>query len=328
MTSGKTIAVIGANGRAAREVAKAFRDAGWSVRAITRKGDITLSGVENVRGDAFDAASLTAATRGCDFVFHGVNPLYTQWRETVLPMMASTIAAARANGATILLPGNVYNYGKTLPRRLGDETPFAGDHEKAQLRIAMERMLEEASAEGVRSIVLRAGDYFGGEGRGSWFDLAVTSKLAAGKLVWPAQGGIVHAWAYLPDFARAFVAVAERARNLPAFSVFCFEGHNVTMEQLHAAIEKAAGRRLSRSMFPWWLLRLASPFAPMMRELVIMSYLWRRPHALTGGGLEAVTGALPRTPLEQAAGEALAQLGLAPAAPSPGRGVMMRTLAA
>ena len=306
----RSIAVVGANGRVAREVAKAFREARWRVRAVTRKGDCSVEGIENVKGDAYDAASLTAATEGFGFIFHGTSPAYTDWRDTVVPMLASTLAAAKANGATILFPGNVYNYGSEIPEHPNEDAQQVGNHEKARLRIQMESMLEDASRDGVRSVILRPGDFFGGEGRGSWFDLGLASKAASGKVVWLAKGGIVHAWAYLPDLARAFVAAAEHADKLPAFVTFQFGGHNVTMEEMHSAMERAMGRPLQRSAFPWWMIQLAAPFVPMFREFVIMSYLWRRPHRLTDEKFETAIGPLPHAELDQAVAAALRELGV------------------
>lgn len=322
----KTIGVIGANGRLGREVAKAFLAGGWSVRAITRRGDCRMSGVENIAADALDPASLAAAAHGCDFLFHGVNPVYTDWDNKVVPMLQATIAAASAQGATILFPGNVYNYGFAIPEHPDEHTPFASDHPKARLRIAMERMMQQAVADGVRSIVIRAGDFFGGDGPGSWFDQAVASKVRQGKVVWPGPGGVVHAWAYVPDLARAFVAAAETADTLPPYSAFQFGGHNLTLEEMQAAIGRATGRTMGRAAFPWWLLRLASPFNPMFREFVRMSYLWRRPHKLTGERLEQAVGPLSRTPVEEAVGQALRAMG---ALEKPaGSQSAMRTLAA
>ena len=53
-----------------------------------------------------------AAARGVDVILHAVNPPgYRRWSELVLPMMDHTIAAARASGARIVLPGTVHNFG-------------------------------------------------------------------------------------------------------------------------------------------------------------------------------------------------------------------------
>jgi hypothetical protein len=46
-------------------------------------------------------------------------------------MTAAVTDAAKATGATVLIPGNVYNYGQNLPPRLSAATPHIGDHKKA-----------------------------------------------------------------------------------------------------------------------------------------------------------------------------------------------------
>ena len=82
------------------------------------------------------------------------------------------------------------------------------------MRVEIETRLKEASATGVRVIVLRAGDYFGGESLGSWFDRVLIRDIAAGRLTWPGPLDVYHEWAYLPDMAQAFVRLAEGARAL------------------------------------------------------------------------------------------------------------------
>jgi len=52
-----------------------------------------------------------AAADAADVIVHGVNPPgYRGWAQLVLPMIDNTIAAARASGARILLPGTLYNF--------------------------------------------------------------------------------------------------------------------------------------------------------------------------------------------------------------------------
>lgn len=305
------VAVLGANGRLGREAAKAFRDAGWKVRAIARKPGHRLDGVEYIPADAMEEKALIAATTNCAAIFNGLNPPYTQWRQFVLPMARNVLAAARTHGALHLFPGNVYNFGSAIPPFPDEATPFAGDHAKAAIRIEVEALFARAAREeGVRTAVVRAGDFFGGEGKGAWFDLALASRIAKGTFVYPGPLDVEHAWAFLPDLAAAFVAVAQRAEQLPAFATFHFGGHNVTGRQMLSAAESATGRTLKPAGFPWLFLRLARPFWPMSRELLDMEYLWRRPHALTGDALEAFAGPLTHTPLNQAVARALADLGI------------------
>lgn len=311
----KTIAVLGANGRLSREVARAFHAQGWQVIAITRNGKSpVLSGCDGMRfaaADALDRQSLIDATNGADVIFNGLNPSsYTEWEEKALPMAENALAAVRACGALQLFPGNVYNFGSSLPAELTPQTPFAPDHSKAHIRCRIEAMFREASRnESIRTVIVRAGDYFGGDGKGSWLDLIIAKDIEKGKVTLPGRQDIVHAWAYLPDLAKAFVRLAESADELAPFEVFHFEGHNVSGNELFGAIEAAVGTKLRKSALPHLFLQVAGLFSPLMRSVSTMFYLWKRPHAVKDDRLAQVIGPLPHTPLEQAVAKALAAQG-------------------
>ena len=310
----RTVAVLGANGRLAREAARAFHRAGWHVIAITRSGKCDalarLEGITLRAADALDRQALIAATAGADVIFNSLNPLYTDWQEMALPMAENVLAAAEKHHALHLFPGNVYNFGSALPEVLKPETPQRPDHRKAHIRCEMEALFERAAIEGrVKTIILRAGDFFGGDGTGSWFDLVIAKRAGKSIFTWPGRADIPHAWAYLPDLAEAFVRIADKADSLPAFSLFHFGGHTVTGLEMQAAAEKAMGRKLKRAALPGIVLSIAGLFSAMMRETKAVFYLWQKPHRMDGSVLEAVTGPLPHTPLDRAVRDALAALG-------------------
>ncbi|RWG83059.1 MAG: NAD-dependent epimerase/dehydratase family protein [Mesorhizobium sp.] len=310
------IAILGANGRLGRVVAKAFIAAGFDVRAVTRTGKVPaeLKGAVAVAGDALDCQSLIRATEGVDIIFNGLNPIYTDWGKC-LPMAENVMAACRANNALHLFPGTVYNYGSPMPEVITEETPFHPTTEKGRIRCAMEELFRrEAEAGRVRTIVLRAGDFFGGTGSGSWFDLVVAAKMEKGAYTAPGPAGLTHEWAYLPDFAVAFVGLARNLDKLGSYEALNFPGHAVTDLDIKAAAERALGRKLKLSFMPWWVLRAGSPFVAMWREIVSMSYLRFQPHRLVSARLEEVIGEIPHTPLDQAVAEAMQDIGIAVAA--------------
>lgn len=308
----KCIAVLGANGRLGRAAAEAFSRAGWRVRAVTRSGAGEFGdGVETVAGDARDEAELVAATRDVGAIFNGLNPPYTLWQRDVMALARNVVAAAHVNDCVHLFPGNVYNFGTSIPAEPREETPQRADHRKARIRAEAEAHFAEAADKlGVQTLILRAGDFFGGPVRGAWFDEVITAGLKKGKVTYPGPRDLVHAWAYLPDLARAFVALADNAGGLSRFERFHFGGHNITGAELHGAIERACGRSLKSAGLPWPMLRLGGLVRPMWREIGEMAYLWQRPHALSSARLETVTGPLPRTPLDLAVRQALIDLGL------------------
>ena len=310
----QTIAILGAAGRVGEAAALAFLKAGWRVRGIARgaKLQTLAAGVEPVEADAFDRQALIAACKGADVILHALNPAnYAIWSTTVIPLAENVLAAAQASGATVMIPGNVYNFGTGIKPDMKENGPFDPDTEKGRLRVDMEDMFEAAAHDnGVRTVVIRAGDFFGGKRAESWLDLMILKDLKKDRFTWPGPWDTVHAFAYLPDLAETFVRVAAKRDELPPFERLHFRGFAVTGDEFHRSAERAAGRKLKRAGVPWTLLRLLGIVNPVLREVVKMSYLWRVPHSLDNSRLEALVGPEPHRPLAAALGEAIADLGL------------------
>jgi nucleoside-diphosphate-sugar epimerase len=306
------IVVLGAAGRFGRIAAEAFRDAGWNVASLVRASAVPRAapGTEIVEVDARDTAAVIEAARGADVVLHALNPPYTEWPKLALPFADTAIAAAREAGATLLFPGNIYNFGKDMPAVLDETTAMHPNSRKGALRVEIERRMRAASGERLRVLILRAGDFFGGTGTGSWFDRVIAKDVGGGQVTYPGPLDVVHAWAYLPDFAAAMVRLAAMCDRLGPFEQFGFPGHAVTGRQLVAAIARAMGREMSVSTMPWWLLRALSPVVPIYRELTEMAYLWRTPHRIDGSKLAHALGAMRLTALDDAVATALRDLGL------------------
>jgi nucleoside-diphosphate-sugar epimerase len=305
------IIILGGAGRLGRAAAHVFKSAEWQVASLVRasSAERAAPGTEIVEVDACDTQSVVAAASGADVVLYALNTPYTQWGRFALPFADTAIAAARENRATLVFPGNLYNHGAGMPARIDEATPMRPTSRKGAIRIAVERRMREAAGGGLRTIVLRAGDYFG-EGTGSWFDRIIVKEIAAGRLTYPGPLDIVHEWAYLPDLAQALVALVERRDQLPPFAAFGFAGHAVSGRELLAAISRACRRDFEIDFMPWRLLKLMGVVVPVFRELADVSYLWSTPHAIDGARLAEIIGDLPRTPLDQAIAASLAALGI------------------
>lgn len=310
------VVILGAGGRLGQSLVRAFADAGWAVRAQLRnptrwQQPSDLPAVEPVFCDALDRAALCRAAEGATVVVNALNPVYTAWPQQARRLGQNALAAARASEALLLFAGNVYNFGKSLPEVLTPDTAQVGNTTKARIRIDMEADLR-AAAEEVDSVVLRAGDYLGGPRRGAWFDLAIVKDLAKGDMMYPGPPDVVHAWAYLPDFARTFVRVATRRAQLRGYRVYHFPGYAVTGAEMHRQLEQVVGHALRLRALPWWSLQLATPFSPMARAVLQMRYLWQRPHRLVDTGLPELIGAVPMTPLADALRASLQDLDMLP----------------
>ena len=323
MANGKGALVLGATGGIGGEAARQLRDAGWSVRALQRglrqpveqRGGITW-----LQGDAMNRDDVLKAARGCAVIVHAVNPPgYRRWSELVLPMIDHTIAAAVAEGATIVLPGTVYNYGPDAFPAIGEDAPQRPSTRKGAIRVELERRLQAATGHGARAIVVRAGDFFGPHAGNNWFSQGLVKP---GKPVTtvslPGDRGVGHQWSYLPDVARTMVELLDQRQELAPFATFHMAGHwDADGTQMAAAIRRVVethgGASPAVRAFPWWLMRLASPFVTTLREMLEMRYLWRQPVRMDNARLVAVLGQEPHTPLDAAVAATLTGLGCLPA---------------
>ena len=319
-----TVLILGARGRFGLATARAFADAGWRVLGHIRPGSVAPASVVNVQWlgiDLDDTQALVQAAQGATVVVHALNPAYTNraWQTQVEPMTTAAIAVTRALGATLMVPGNIYNFGADMPGVLREDTPQRARTVKGQVRIRMEAQLQNS---GVRSIVIRAGDFFG-SGKGTWFDTAMVKDIRKGVFTYPGPREVSRAWAYLPDLARSFVEVAQRRATLRPFEVFHFAGHRITGQRWRdvlTPVARAQGwvkadAQPKLANLPWALIRLSAWLVPTWAALLEMQYLWKTPHALANEKLTALIGPEPHTPLAQAAQTALGDLGLMPAAP-------------
>jgi nucleoside-diphosphate-sugar epimerase len=315
------VLILGANGRIGAALVQAYAAAGWRVCAQVRRAPPQglPVGATAVVVPLADTERLAAQAAGAKLVVYAVNPLYDRWDEELLPLARLGMEVAERLGARLMLPGNVYNYGSAMPAVLRSETPQQPDVSKGRQRVQMEGELAQRAAAGrLQATVIRAGDFYGA-GSGTWFDQAIVKDISKGKLVYPGPTHVMHAWAYLPDLAQAFVAASSRANwgEAPAFETLHFAGHSCTGEEMLAGIEAAAcalGLKppggFKRGGMPWGMVRFIGIFKPIMRELARMSYLWRVPHVLDGASLERAVGPLPTTPLNVALRATLREMGV------------------
>tara|TARA_R110002167_G_scaffold84173_3_gene228822 strand:+ start:173 stop:1123 length:951 start_codon:yes stop_codon:yes gene_type:complete len=311
----KLALVLGATGGIGGAVADRLVQAGWTVRALYRpssKGERDPR-FDWIEGDAISAADVAAAARGASLIVHAVNPPgYRNWATLVLPMLDNTIAAARANGARIILPGTVYNYGPDALPNLSEDAPQTPRTRKGKIRVEMERRLAAAAATGeAKVLIVRAGDFFGPTAGNNWLSQGiVTPGKRPTALTYPGKRGVGHQWAYVPDVAETMVRLIEGG-DLEDFATFHMDGHwDPDGTRMIAAIQRAlGGKPVPVKAMPWLVVKLLSPFVPLMAEMTEMEYLWHVPVRLENDRLIAKLGKEPRTPLDEAMRTTLAGVG-------------------
>lgn len=276
----KTVIIAGASGKIGQHTARAFHAAGWKVHRYNR-----------ARGD------LAAQARGADVIVNGMNPPnYHDWPRLIPQITAQVIDAARASGARILVPGNVYQYG-TQPAPWDASTPHKPASRKGQIRKEMEQAYRAA---GVRLLNLRAGNFIDPDRNGCVMSLIHLTGIAKGKVTAMGDPDIAQSYAYLPDWARAAVALCDLpAGSLPPYADIPFAGHTFNARALARELGDHLGRPVTIRQFPWWMMRAASPFWELARELLDQRYLWDHPHSLSGDELARLLPDFTPTPIAQ-----------------------------
>jgi uncharacterized protein YbjT (DUF2867 family) len=165
---GARVAILGASGYVGGRLLRPLLQAGYRVRAIARRPEYLVArvpdGIEVVRGDALDRASLVAALEGCDSAFYLVHSMSSagsfeeQDREA-----ASNFAAAAAEAGV----GRIVYLGG-----LGDDTEELSAHLRSRHETG--RILREGR---VPTIELRASVVIGSGSLSFEMVRALTERL-------------------------------------------------------------------------------------------------------------------------------------------------------
>lgn len=275
----KTVLILGSHGKIGSHSAQAFESAGWEVRRFRRGVD-----------------SLKAAATGVDVIVNGFNPPgYRNWATSIPRYTTEIIEAAKASGATIIVPGNVYVFGD-CGGTWDANTPHRATTRKGRIRIDMETAYRQAADEGVQTIVLRAGDFLDPNRDGTLMGQAILREIAKGRIASLGDPSARHAYAYVPDWARAAVMLAEMRNTLSTFEDIPFPGTTFTMEELASVIAEASQRKIEIVRFGWWMMYLASPFWRLAFELLEMRYLYGLDHELSSQRFDALLPEFQATP--------------------------------
>src|SRR5690606_8545528 len=257
-----TVLILGASGKVGTHAAETFAHAGWRVRRYDRR-----------------AGNMVAAATGASVIVNGLNPpRYHDWARTIPAITRQVIDAARASGAMVIVPGNVYNFGER-GGEWSEATPQAATTRKGLIRRTME---EAYRASGVQTLILRAGNFIDPYRNGDVMSLLLMRHIDRGKLTCAGDPRATQAYCYLPDWARAALELANRRLSLDLFEDVPFPGHSFTVEELRDVVSEYLQRPIQLANFPWWVMIALAPCWELAREILELRYLWSTPHTLSG----------------------------------------------
>ena len=265
-----------------------------------------------VEGDVQDAALLNRIAVKQDFIFHGINYPYNKWFGNMDTATQKIIKAAAQNHATIVLPGNIYNFGNTS-EPIREASPPSPCTRKGQLRVDIEAMLEQAANAGqCRVMNVRLPDFWGpnvlNEGVKPIFENALNGKA----LPWIVNVDIPHQSVYTKDAAEIIARLmmrewAEKTQpKTTPYEVWNYGGLTVpSMRAWFGQISALTDKPLKVQIYSRFLISLLGLFMPVLREVKEMLYLYENTILLDDKKVLATFPDFHPTPMNQALIETL-----------------------
>lgn len=299
--------VLGATGGTGQAVVEELVRQGKPVRAVNRSGKADVPvGVEVVKGDATNVASLQEVCAGASVVYHCVNVPYDRWLTDFIPLTTNIIEAASAAGAKLVMADNLYMYGK-VNGPISADLPYNATTRKGKLRGQVADLVMEAHRSGkVRAAIGRASDYFGPGGYNAIAGRDYFRAVLAGKkAMWLASLDQPHSMSYLPDFGRGLVTLGERDEALGQAWIIPTD-KPVTGREFGTMAFKEAGQAPNLGAHSALMVRIGGMFSPFIREVNEVVYEFDSPFVLDGAKFEQAFGPFSPTPMREAIRETLA----------------------
>jgi nucleoside-diphosphate-sugar epimerase len=283
--------------------AKALLGEGLTVRMVSRSGRqpaealVGKGRLETLAVDAMDPAAVLAACEGATHIYHCMNVPYQDWQRVLFPLQSSLIAAARAQGAVLVVMENLYSYARGV-EVINEKTPEQPPTRKGLLRKKLhDALADEGSRNGLRWVSVRASDYYGpGAGLQSVFGTdRFLDPVYAGKR--PGMIGnldVPHTYTYSEDVGRA-LALAARTPAAHGTAWIVPNDRTLTTREVATMFVSAAGKGVSLGKLPRVAISALGIFNPLIRELVEMLYQKEEPYVVDGSAFSERFGFRPTT---------------------------------
>lgn len=291
--------VVGA-GPVGTELSQLLAGRGAEVTVVTRSGGRSSGSVTRMAADASDADRLSELAVGARALFNCANPSdYTQWAAAWPPLADSLLVTAERSGAPLVMTGNLYPYGP-VDEPMVEGQPDRATDEKGRLRAGMwAEALRRHEAGRIRAVEVRGSDYVGpGVGENGHLSRHV-ARARRGKGAWVVgRPDLPHTWTDVGDMARALAAVAGREDT---WGQVWHAPSNEPRTQQQGLTDVLAADGLPPVPvrgIPDPVLAGLGFFAPLIRQLREMSYMFQRPYVMSSTHTQEVLGLTP-TPWAQ-----------------------------
>jgi nucleoside-diphosphate-sugar epimerase len=290
MTS-PTHVVLGGNGIAGQETAKALLRRGAAVASVGRRPS-PIEGVRSETADLMHDADADRVLAGREVAYFTVGLPYSTrvWAQQWPILVRNVIDAAIRHGTHLVYLDNVYAYGE-VAGPMSEQTPLRPTSRKGAIRADAIRALETARAErGLNVTIGRSADFYGLGAATSVINSFVLAPAAKGRrCTWLFNPDLPHSLTYTPDLgdALALLGTDPRARgqtwHLPTAPALTGREY----------VALAAGAGAPLKVMSMGMMRFGALFNAAARETLELAYQFTRPYLFDSSRFETTFGVMP-----------------------------------
>jgi dihydroflavonol-4-reductase len=265
----RLVSLTGATGFVGWHVADAFRQAGWRVRAIVRRGSRkpVPPGATIAESD-LSAASLGNAFAGSDLVVHCAALVRAKDEATFTAVnvegsRAAAAAAAAVGARFVLISSQAAGGEGTSAAPRGETDPPSPVNAYGRSKLASEAVVQ--ATDGLRWTILRPCAVYGPRDRGF---LPLFAMAERGIFLVPSADRTAFTLVHIDDLTRAVLLAAE-SEHAAGETMFIGHPHPRTGADVLATIALSAGRRFRPLRVPTALFALAARIGDLSWQLGI-----------------------------------------------------------
>ena len=270
-------------GAVGRETAKQLARRGDAVRIVQRsRPPVIVSGCSFQAGDSTDRDATVQACAGVDAVICALGFPYDSavWRRVWPQAISNLIEGCAASGARLVFADNLYMYGPQV-NPLTEEMPLTTAGLKPALRAEITRLWQAAHDAGrVRAVAVRASDFYGPDTPTSVVATFGVARFLAGKpALIPYDPDFPHDLSYVPDFARALVALIDAPDDAYGQAWHVPNARPTrTLREVLTLAANLIGVPPRITVLPPFLAPVLGLFTKAIGETVEMRFQWNRPY--------------------------------------------------
>jgi nucleoside-diphosphate-sugar epimerase len=220
-------------------------------------------------------------------------------------MLRNTTAAAQERGARVVFPGNVYGIGHAHADFVAEDHPMEPSSRKGQLRLAMERHLQELHrSQGLGFTIVRMPDFYGPFVVNRLYASIFRNALRGRSMPWYGDLDVPSEFLFMPDGGTAMVLAGTdpgsdgETYHVPGPAV-------ITARKFLELVARTAGSKSRPSAVSPWMMTLFGLFSSDAREFREMMYLKRERFILDGTKFHRKFGEAASTPYSKGVAETL-----------------------